>query len=112
MSGQSAVVRFLESFGNVFFSLILGAIAMGFFWYYLPDEFVRLQRTAAQVREWIASGGWTTRTETIIRFLLEDRQLLLMMFVLVMRFVLGLVVLFIKSLFTRREEQAEYGTRH
>jgi len=113
---QSATTRFLESFGNVFLSLVLGAIAMGFFWYYLPDEFVRLQRTAAAAREWIASRGWTTRTETIIRFLLEDRQLLLMSFVLVMRLVLGLFVLLIKSLFGRGRrddhEHAGYGTRH
>ena len=112
---QSRTVRFLESFGNVFFSLILGAIAMGFFWYYLPDEFVQLQRTAATVREWIASRGWTTRTETIIRFLLEDRQLLLMSFVLLMRLVLGLVTLFIKSLFGRgRRDDHEHAsyTRH
>jgi uncharacterized membrane protein len=114
---QSRTIRFLESFGNVFFSLILGAIAMGFFWFYLPDEFVRLQRTAAAVREWIASRGWTTRTETIIRFLLEDRQLLLMSFVLLMRLVLGLFVLLIKSLFgrSRRDDHGEhegYGTRH
>ena len=108
---QSPTTRFLESFGNVFFSLILGAIAMGFFWFYLPDEFVQLQRTAAMVREWIATRGWTTRTESIIRFLLEDRQLLLMSFVLVMRLVLGLVVLLIKSLVGRGQE-AEYGTRH
>jgi hypothetical protein len=101
---QSATIRFLESFGNVLLSLILGAIAMGFFWYYLPDEFVQLQRGAAAVREWIASRGWTTRTETIIRFLLEDRQLLLMSFVLVMRLVLGLLVLLIKSLFGRGRE--------
>lgn len=113
---QSRTIRFLESFGNVFFSLILGAIAMGFFWYYLPDEFVRLQRTAAAVREWIASRGWTTRTETIIRFLLEDRQLLLMSFVLLMRLVLGLFVLMIKSLFgrSRRDDHGEHAgyTRH
>jgi uncharacterized membrane protein len=112
---QSATTRFLESFGNVFFSLIFGAIAMGFFWFYLPDEFVRLQRSAAVVREWIASRGWSTRTETIIRFLLEDRQLLLMSFVLVMRLVLGLLVLFIKSLFGRRRDdhgQPANYTRH
>ena len=34
-----------------------------------------------------------------VRFLLEDRQLLLMSFVLLMRLVLGLFVLLIKSLF-------------
>ena len=115
MFSQSRTTRFLESFGNVFFSLILGAIAMGFFWYYQPDEFVQLQRTAASAREWIASRGWTTRTETIIRFLLEDRQLLLMTFVLVMRILLGLLTLMVKSLFSRgRENHAEdpQYTRH
>jgi hypothetical protein len=105
---QSATTRFLESFGNVFFSLLFGAIAMGFFWYYLPDEFVQLQRMAAAFREWIASRGWTTRTETIIRFLLEDRQLLLMSFVLVMRFVLGLLALAIKAMFGRRARHDQH----
>ena len=29
--------RFFLSLGNVFFSLILGAVALGFFWFYFPD---------------------------------------------------------------------------
>jgi hypothetical protein len=88
----SATIRFLASFGNVFLSLILGVIAMGFFLVYLPDEFVRLQRVAASVHEWIMAFGWSTRVESILRFILEGRQLLLMGFVLAFRFLLGLVI--------------------
>jgi hypothetical protein len=98
---KSITLRFVASFWNVFVSLILGAVAMGLFWFYLPDEFVRLQRSAAVVREWIAAHAWSTRTETIIRFLLEDRLLLMMSFVLAMRLVLGLLFLPIRALFGR-----------
>lgn len=48
---------------------------------------------AAVVREWIIAHVWSTRAESILRFMLEDRQLLLMGFVLTVRFLLGLLVL-------------------
>jgi hypothetical protein len=90
----SATIRFLASFGNVFLSLILGAIAMGFFWVYYPAEFNAAIRIASVVREWIIAHAWSPRAESILRFLLEDRQLLLMGFVLSVRFLLlGLLVL-------------------
>jgi hypothetical protein len=91
----------LGSFGNFFFSIVLGAVAMGVFWYYLPDEFLQLQRSASLVREWIVARAWSPRSETIFRFLLEDRQLLLIAFVLAARFLLGLLVLPFKALFER-----------
>jgi hypothetical protein len=89
----SATIRFLASFGNVFLSLILGVIAMGFFLIYYPDQINTALRTASVVREWIIAHTWSTRVESILRFLLEDRQLLLMGFVLTVRFLLGLIVL-------------------
>jgi len=100
-SKSMMTVRFIGSFSNVFFSLILGVIAMGLFWVYFPDEFVHLQRSASTVRDWIAARAWSTRTESIIRFLLEDRQLLLISFVLAMRLVLSLLFLPIRALFSR-----------
>jgi hypothetical protein len=57
----SATARFVASFGNVLLSLILGAIAMGFFWINYPDEFVHLQRLAAHAYEWIMARGWSAR---------------------------------------------------
>jgi hypothetical protein len=95
----SATARFVASFGNVLFSLILGAIAMGFFWVNYPDEFVRLQRVAALVHEWIMERGWSARVESILRFLLEGRQLLFMGFVLAVRLLLSVAVLVFGFLF-------------
>jgi hypothetical protein len=89
----SATIRFLASFGNVFVSLILGVIAMGFFLIYYPDQINTALRTASAVREWIIAHVWSTRAESILRFMLEDRQLLLMGFVLTVRFLLGFIVL-------------------
>jgi hypothetical protein len=101
LNGSAATIRFLISYANVFFSLILGVIAMGLFFIYLPDETVRLQRIAASVHEWIMAFGWSTRVESILRFILEGRQLLLMGFVLASRFVLGIVILVCGLLFHR-----------
>jgi hypothetical protein len=94
----SATIRFLASFGNVFLSLILGVIALGFFLVYYPDETNTALRAASAVREWIISHVWSSRAESILRFMLEDRQLLLMGFVLTLRFLLGLVVLLLAAL--------------
>jgi hypothetical protein len=89
----SATIRFLASFGNVFLSLILGVIALGFFIVYYPDESATALRYASVAKEWIVAHAWSTRAESILRLMLEDRQLLLMTFVLALRFLLGLVVL-------------------
>jgi hypothetical protein len=98
---KSAVAHFLGSFSNFFLSIVLGAVAMGAFWYYYPDQFVQLQRSASIVREWIVAHAWSARSETIFRFLLEDRQLLLIAFVLAIRFLLGLIALPFRALLSR-----------
>jgi hypothetical protein len=101
MFSKSLALRFIGSFSYLFFSLILGLIAMGLFWYYFPGEFVQLQRSASTVREWIVGRPWSARTESIIRFLLEDRQLLLISFVLAVRVALGVLTLPIRALLGR-----------
>jgi hypothetical protein len=98
---RSAMTSFLGSFSNFFLSIVLGAFAMGTFWYYYPDQFVQLQRSASAVREFIVAHSWSARSESIFRFLLEDRQLLLIGFVLVIRFFLGLVALPFRALVSR-----------
>jgi hypothetical protein len=91
----------LGSFGFFVFSIVLGIIAMGAFWLYFPDEFVQLQRSSSVVREWLVARAWSARSESVIRFLLEDRQLLLIAFILTARFLLGVVVLPFKAMFNR-----------
>jgi hypothetical protein len=98
---KSLILRFIGSFSYLFFSLILGLVAMGLFWFYFPGEFVQLQRSSSTVREWIVGRPWSARTESIIRFLLEDRQLLLISFVLAVRIFLGVLVLPFRALFGR-----------
>jgi hypothetical protein len=100
----SLVARFAWSFSYFFVSVILGTLAMGLFWYYFPDLFVMGQRGASAVRDWIAAHAGSTRTESIVRFLLEDRQLLLITFVLITRLVLEILLtlaLRLKGLFDR-----------
>ncbi|HXE87517.1 MAG TPA: hypothetical protein VN524_12075 [Hyphomicrobiaceae bacterium] len=98
---RSAMRSFLGSFSNFFLSIVLGAFAMGTFWYYYPDQFVQLQRSASAVREFIVAHSWSARSESIFRFLLEDRQLLLIAFVLAIRFLLGVLFLPFRALVSR-----------
>jgi hypothetical protein len=96
--------RFFLSLGNVFFSLILGAVALGFFWYYFPEQTLMLFRWAGSVREGIVSGTWPARYEVVIRALVDERQIVYMGFVLATRFVVGLLIMFTYKLFGRRAE--------
>jgi hypothetical protein len=100
----SLVARFAWSFSYFFISIILGTLAMGLFWYHYPDLFVVAQRGASVVRDFIAAHAGSTRSESILRFLLEERQLLLIAFVLITRLLLEVlltVVLKIKHMFDR-----------
>jgi hypothetical protein len=90
----------MGSLGHLLVSLLLGIIAMGLFWFYYPDEFVLLQRIAATMHEWIISRGWSPRVESILRFLLEDRQLILMSFVVMTRILLGLLMLLLRGVWS------------
>jgi len=100
----SHLLRFSLSLGNVFFSLILGAVALGFFWFYFEDATLQLFKWASPLRERIISGYWPARYEVIIRALVDERQIVYMGFVLASRIVFGLVVMILFWLFGRRAE--------
>jgi hypothetical protein len=85
--------KFLGSYGLLVVYLALGVVAMGFFWFFFPAEFVQLQRSASTVRDWIVQYAWSARAESVIRLVLDERQLLLMGFVLATR--LALEILFV-----------------
>ena len=59
---------------------------------YLPDEFLRMQRSASVIRDWIAAGPWSSRVETILRFVLDENRVLLITFVLATRLTWELLV--------------------
>jgi hypothetical protein len=84
--------RFLLSLGNVFFSLILGAVALGFGLFYFPDTTLRLFKWAGSIREALISGAWPARYEVMLRALVDERQIVYMGFVLATRILVGLLI--------------------
>lgn len=89
---HGTATRFLLSLGNVFFSLILGAIALGFFWFTFPDATLQLFKWAGSLRESVISGNWPARYEVVLRALVDERQIVYMGFVLVTRILVGVVI--------------------
>jgi len=91
--------RYLISIGNVFSSLILGALAFAFFWIYLPDFTLVLFRSATSIREWVILGNWPPQYEVALRFFVDERQIVYLGFVLATRALLGLATaLFARTL--------------
>jgi hypothetical protein len=102
--------RYFLPLGNVAISLILGAVALGVFWYYLPDATLQLFRWAGSIREAVVSGYWPARYEVVIRALVDERQIVYMGFVIATRIVLGLLMLPIYRKETKDpDNRHEYG---
>ena len=80
--------RFFVSIGNVLFSLILGAVALGLGLFYFPDATLRLFRWAGSVREALVSGNWPVGYD-----LVDERQIVYMGFVLATRILVGLIII-------------------
>jgi|SRR5690242_17770848 hypothetical protein len=98
--------RFFLPLGNVFFSLVLGALAFGFFWLYFPGETLQLFRWASLLRDSLLSAAWSARYETTLRFFVDERQIVYMGFVLVTRAIVGLLFALV-SRFTSGRSQEE-----
>ena len=81
--------RFLLSLGNVFSSLIIGALALAIVWIYIPSLALRLFRWAASVRDWIVLANWPPQYEVPLRFFVDERQIVYVGFVLASRIVVG-----------------------
>jgi hypothetical protein len=101
---KSITARFFLPLGNVAFSLILGAVAFGFFWYYFPDATLQLFRWAGSIREAVVSGYWPARYEVVIRALVDERQIVYMGFVLATRFITGILLLPVYRWMDRRPD--------
>ena len=96
--------RFFLSLGNVFFSLILGAVALGAGLFYFPDATLQLFKWAGSLRETLLSGNWPSRYEVVLRVLVEERQIVYMGFVLAARIIVGLLIMLVQRLVGRRPE--------
>jgi hypothetical protein len=104
-SVYGTAARFFLSLGNVFFSLILGALALGFFWFTFPDWTLQLFKWAGSLRESLISGTTPARYEVVLRALVDERQIVYMGFVLATRIVVGLLIVLVYKLIGRRPQE-------
>ncbi len=83
--------RLVFSTGNVFLSLVLGAIAFGFVFLKYPDYMAQILDWASGLKAWLISRGITSEYNNWIRVLLEERQLVFMGFTIVARIILSMI---------------------
>lgn len=95
------MLRILLATGNVFVSLVLGAIAFGFVFIKFPTTMAMILDWAAGLKLWITNRGLTAEYNNWVRVLLEERQLVFMGFTILMRIVLSLVTFAVSRLLGR-----------
>ena len=96
------MLRMLLATGNVFFSLVLGAIAFGFVFIKYPDAMGSILDAAAGLKAWLTSRGLSTEYNNWVRVLLEERQLVFMGFTILMRVLLSVVTAIFERIWLRR----------
>lgn len=95
------MLRLLLSTGNLFFSLVLGALALAFVGYNSPETLSVMIGWARELKVLITSTGIDPKYNIWLELLLEERQLLFMMFTIAARIAIGVVSGFLLFLFGR-----------
>lgn len=85
------MLRVFLSTTNILVSLVIGAIAMGAVWYLDPDVMDSLFRSAGVAKDWIVNLGIPPKYNNFLMFLIEERQIVFMGFVVATRFVLAVL---------------------
>jgi len=83
--------RIMLSTGNIFFSLVLGAIAFGFVFIKFPGTMSSILDIAAGFKAWLTSRGLSAEYNNWVRVLLEERQLVFMGFTIVTRVLMSVL---------------------
>ena len=83
--------RLLFSTGNIFLSLVLGAIAFGFVFLKYPDTMNQILDWASGFKAWLITHGLSPEYNNCVRVLLEERQLAFMGFTVVARIILSII---------------------
>lgn len=84
------MLRILLATGNVFVSLVLGAVAFGFVFIKYPTTMAMILDWASGLKAWITNRGLSPEYNNWVRVLLEERQLVFMGFTVLMRILLSL----------------------
>ncbi|MCB1521304.1 MAG: hypothetical protein KDJ37_12115 [Hyphomicrobiaceae bacterium] len=85
------MTRILLSTGNIFVSLILGALLFGFVFLKYPETMSGILDWAASLKAWLIGLGISTEYNNWIRVLLEERQLVFMGFTVLARIALSII---------------------
>jgi hypothetical protein len=89
--GDLTMLRLLLSTGNIFISLVLGALALAFVGLQSPETLSVLISWARELKIMLTSTGLDPKYNIWLELLLEERQLLFMMFTIAARIVLGII---------------------
>ncbi len=100
------MARVLAAAGNIFFSLLLGAVALAFVAVQWPEVMEQILTLAAGLKEHLTNTPLASKYNVWIKFLLQEQQLVFMGFVIVTRILLATLIAFIFYLFTGRTQDA------
>ena len=96
------MLRLFLSTGNIFLSLILGALMLALVGYNSPETLSEMLSWARSLKGWITSTGLEPKYNIWLELLLEDRQLLFMFFTIIARILLFIVTAPFSGAFSRR----------
>lgn len=82
------MLRLFLTTGNIFLSLILGAIMLALVGYNSPETLSEMLSWARNLKGWITSRGLEPKYNIWLELLLEERQLLFMFFTIFARILL------------------------
>lgn len=89
--GACVMLRLLLSTSTLFFSLIIGALALAFVGYNWPQTLSEMLSWARELKSIITSTGLDPKYNIWVELLLEERQLLFMFFTIGARIGLGVL---------------------
>lgn len=95
------VLRLMMSGGILFLSLILGAVLLAIVGYNSPQTLSELLGWARSLKQFITTRGLAPHYNIWIELLLEERQLLFMLFTIAARLILGILAGLLSLLFGR-----------
>ena len=87
------MLRVFFSIGNIVVSLLLGAVLLALVGVHSPETLSASLRWAHSVKEIITGTSLDPHYNVWIEFLLDDRQLVFMFYVVLARIILGLAIL-------------------
>lgn len=85
------MLRLLLSTGNIFLSLVLGALMLALVGYNSPETLSEMLGWARNLKSWITSTGLEPKYNIWLELLLEERQLLFMFFTIIARILLFVI---------------------